>query len=102
MKHSPRTHRMRRTANKRPSIPKIYSTSQMQTSNRDWRNSPLPAALVRRTANCDYTTSVIVITDRNRNFGLNDFVKHRGIRYARGYSYSWQKAAGREESFRHA
>jgi hypothetical protein len=54
----------------------------MQTSNRDWRNSPLPAALVRRTANCDYTTSVIVITDRNRNFGQNDFVKHRGIRYA--------------------
>jgi hypothetical protein len=25
---------------------------------------------------------VIVITDRNRNFGQNDFVKHRGIRYA--------------------
>jgi hypothetical protein len=44
--------------------------------------TPLPAAVVCRTANCDYTTSVIVITDRNRNFGQNDFVKHRGIRYA--------------------
>jgi hypothetical protein len=45
-------------------------------------SAPLPAASVCRTANCDYTTSVIVITDRNRNFGQNDFMEHRGIRYA--------------------
>jgi hypothetical protein len=27
-------------------------------------------------------SDVIVITDRNRNFGQNDFMEHRGIRYA--------------------
>jgi hypothetical protein len=42
---------------------------------------PLPAAVGRRGTG-RLLSDVIVITDRNRNFGQNDFMEHRGIRYA--------------------
>jgi hypothetical protein len=42
------------------------ATSAHPIIGSSWECPPLPAALVCRTPNCDYTTSVIVIADRNQ------------------------------------